>query len=65
MKNIRVFFLSEKFKFLEVKFSIYLNRRVFVMPAKTLIRMYIQPSMARVLVFLYLDSPDTVEGTCD
>ena len=30
MKNIR-FFLSENFKFLEVIFSIYLNRRVFVM----------------------------------
>ena len=30
MKNIRVF-LSESFQFLEVKFSIYLNRRVFVM----------------------------------
>ena len=30
MKNIRVF-LSEKFKFWEVKFSIYLNRYVFVM----------------------------------
>ena len=25
------FFLSEKFQLLEVKFSIYLNRRVFVM----------------------------------
>ena len=33
MKNIRVF-LSENFKFLEVKFSIYLNRRVFVMKRK-------------------------------
>ena len=31
MKNI-TFFLSENFMFLEVKFSIYLNRRVFVMP---------------------------------
>ena len=31
MKNISVFFLSENFQFLEVKFSIYLNRRVFVM----------------------------------
>ena len=31
MKNIRVFFLSENFQFLELKFSIYLNRRVFVM----------------------------------
>ena len=30
MKKISVF-LSEKFQFLEVKFSIYLNRRVFVM----------------------------------
>ena len=30
MKNVRVF-LSENFQFLEVKFSIYLNRRVFVM----------------------------------
>ena len=30
MKNIRVF-LNENFQFLEVKFSIYLNRRVFVM----------------------------------
>ena len=30
MKNIR-FFLSENFMFLEVKFSIYLNWRVFVM----------------------------------
>ena len=29
-KNIIVF-LSENFQFLEVKFSIYLNRRVFVM----------------------------------
>ena len=30
MKYIRVF-VSENFQFLEVKFSIYLNRRVFVM----------------------------------
>ena len=30
MKNIRVF-LSENFQFLQVKFSIYLNRRVYVM----------------------------------
>ena len=30
MKNIKRF-LSENFQFLEVKFSIYLNRRVFVM----------------------------------
>ena len=30
MKNIRVF-LSENFHFLVVMFSVYLNRRVFVM----------------------------------
>ena len=30
MKNIRIF-LSEHFPFMDVKFSIYLNRRVFVM----------------------------------
>ena len=30
MKNIR-FFLSENFPFLIVNFSVYLNRRVFVM----------------------------------
>ena len=30
MKNIR-FFLSENFHFLVVNFSVYLNRRVFVM----------------------------------
>ena len=31
MKKIRVFFLSENFQLLLVKFSIYLNRRVFIM----------------------------------
>ena len=30
MKNIRIF-VSENFQFLEVKVSIYLNRRIFVM----------------------------------
>ena len=32
MKNIRIF-LSENFHFLVVKFSVYLNRNVFVMSA--------------------------------
>ena len=31
MKNIRIF-VSENLQFLEVKVSIYFNRRVFVMP---------------------------------
>ena len=30
MENIRIF-LSENFRFLAVKFSVYFNRRVFVM----------------------------------
>ena len=34
MKNIKVF-LSENFQFLEMKFFIYLNRRVFVMIIKS------------------------------
>ena len=34
MKNIRFFFLSENFHFLVVKFSVYLNRHVFVMHSK-------------------------------
>ena len=33
MKNIGVF-ISENFQFLVVKFSMYLNRRVFVMAVK-------------------------------
>ena len=33
MKNIRIF-LSENFRFLAVKFSVYLNRRVFVMAVR-------------------------------
>ena len=33
MKNIRIF-LAENFPFLMVKFSVYLNRRVFVMLLK-------------------------------
>ena len=35
--KISNFFLSEYFQFLEVKISIYLNRRVFVMPPKFII----------------------------
>ena len=36
MKNIGIF-LSENFQFLVVKFSIYLNRRVFVMKTTKLL----------------------------
>ena len=37
MNNIRGFFLSENVQFLKVKFSIYLNRRVFVMFGKKIV----------------------------
>ena len=43
MKNIRVFclfFLSENFLFLGVKFSIYLNRCVFVMLNENAVSMF-------------------------
>ena len=35
-KNVRLFFLSEIFHFLVVKFSLYLNRHVFAMCTKLL-----------------------------
>ena len=37
MKNIRVF-LSENCQFLDVKFSIYLNRHVFMMNSKFILK---------------------------
>ena len=39
MKKYRSLFLSENFQFLEMKFSMYLNRRVFVMICKKQIPM--------------------------
>ena len=46
MNNIR-FFLSENFMFLEGKFSIYLNRRVFVMiSSANFINQALSPSKA-------------------
>ena len=45
-------FLSENFQFLEEKFSIYLNRRVFVMPqtglwaVKNLIILHMRPYLS-------------------
>ena len=43
-ENYRSFFLSENFHFLEVKFSLYLNRRVFVyskLPVSIIIYIFI------------------------
>ena len=50
MKNIRVF-LSENFQFLEVKFSIYLNGRVFVMDSRSMLLLLCPGSL-----FLCLDT---------
>ena len=46
MKNIRIF-VSEDFQFLEVKVSIYLNRRVFVMACRTF------KTILNILMILY------------
>ena len=51
MKNIRVF-LSENFQFLEVKFSIYLNRRVFVMTSCKYILRPSCESQLKVLIYV-------------
>ena len=40
MKNIRIF-LTENFHFLVVKFSVYLNRRVFVMSSARMINSFL------------------------
>ena len=50
-------FLSENFQFLEVKFSIYLNRRVFVLRPNQ--RSHI--SFQKVRVRLFLLSPCFIE----
>ena len=50
MKNISVF-LSESFQFFVVKFSIYLNRRVFVMICS-------HTFTFKLVLLAYLDKPD-------
>ena len=59
--------------FLVVKFSVYLNRRVFIMKfynkicvtTKDSNQPFHPPSMARVLVYPSLDSLEAVEDTCN
>ena len=53
MKNIRLF--SENSQFLVVKFSIYLNRRIFVMDLESSLGAYV-----RRYVLLHCDSFDYV-----
>ena len=53
MKNVSVF-LSENFQFLDVKISIYLNRRVFVMPTQSLLFHYCISDAASDQDLLYL-----------
>ena len=53
MKNITVF-VSENFKFLEEKFSIYLNRHVFVMIYESIDCM---PDLKRLLTLVTSDGP--------
>ena len=51
-KNIRVFF-SENFQFLEVKFSIYLMRHVFVMSSGGLLSNPMPGNVCRIKCFHY------------
>ena len=57
MKTIRVF-LSENFQFLEVKFSIYFNRHVFVMlsGAMTKCSCMIWPAPVTYLKYTYFQN---------
>ena len=57
MKSIRFFFLSEKFLFLMVKFSVYLNRHVFVMvaiPTKSLVIIQKTTKQNTLVDFMYI-----------
>ena len=56
MKNIGVF-LSENFHFLEIKFSIYLNRRVFVM--------HLQLTAICTMMYLIKDITSHLTAYCD
>ena len=47
-------FLSENFQFLEVKFSIYLNRRVFVMADSAILRGFVHASHLSLSFFLFV-----------
>ena len=49
MKNIN-FFLSENFHFLVVKFSIYLNRHVFVMDCRDFFSIIISTNLKAELI---------------
>ena len=51
MKNIRLF-LSENFQFLVAKFTIYLNRRVFVMTLLT-VNIVLMPKLFTILVLKF------------
>ena len=58
MKNLR-FVLSENFQFLEVKFSIYLNRRVFIMSLYFMRSMF---SRATFIDFIGCDFAPVLKG---
>ena len=45
-------FLSENFQFLEVKFSIYLNKHVFVMNFETYLQMCAQQGIRSAYIFV-------------
>ena len=66
MKNIWVF-LSENFSFLGMKFSIYLNRRVFVMKARSGFLLLSYRIVVHSRIYLYISKNLIVGGetVCD
>ena len=50
MKTYQVFFLSENFQFLEVKFSIYLNRRVFIIMSIVIVTHQLFQCLGKVVI---------------
>ena len=54
MKNIRVF-ISENFQFFEVKFSIYLNRCVFIMDLSYMPLIYVKKKFGQSSFMGYLN----------
>ena len=60
MKNIRI--LSENVEFLVVKFSIYLNRRVFVMKRRIKINVFlISHYITKTCLFKYTENFTTIK----
>ena len=61
MKNIRDF-LSENFQFLEVKFSIYLNRHIFVMCTSDVVLNQLAHQRSLIRIFIIRENKHFILG---